>query len=97
MDERPLIGVIFTDIDSERERLRAGQAMMRLMVQAELDGIASCPLSQSVDLLAFRSRLRMLMSWTGHPQMMLRLGQKPEATPAPLTARRPVSDVLIMS
>lgn len=97
VDERPLIAVIFTDSDGELERLRAGQAMMRLMVQAELDGIASCPLSQSVDLLAFRSRLRVLMSWTGHPQMMLRLGQKPLAAAAPLTSRRPVADVLTIA
>jgi nitroreductase len=96
-DERPVIGVIFTDNDSPLEQLRAGQAMMRLMIQAELGGIASCPLSQSVDLLYFRSELQALMSWVGHPQMMLRLGQKPDAAPAPLTARRPVNDVLTIT
>ena len=71
--------------------------MMRLMIEAELAGIASCPLSQSVDLLFFRSQLRALMSWTGYPQMMLRLGQKPGSAPAPLTARRPVEDVLMVT
>ncbi len=94
VDEHPLIAVIFTQDDNELERLRAGQSMMRLMIQAELDGAASCALSQSVDLISFRSRLRVLMSWTGHPQMMLRLGQKPALSPAPLTGRRPVSDML---
>lgn len=97
IDEHPLIAVIFTDTDSELERFRAGQAMMRLMIAAELDGIASCPLSQSVDLLSFRTQLRALMSWVGHPQMMLRLGQKPTGTPAPLTARRPVDEVLTIT
>lgn len=96
IDERPLIAVIFTEGDDERERLRAGQAMMRLMIQAELDGIASCPLSQSVDLVSFRSQLQTLMGWTAHPQMMLRLGQKPSGVPAPLTSRRPVDEVLTM-
>jgi nitroreductase len=94
IDEKPLIAVILTDADSDLERLRAGQAMMRLMVQAELEGIASCPLSQSVDLVAFRNRLQTLMSWIGHPQMMLRLGPMPTGAPAPLTARRPVREVL---
>lgn len=93
-DERPLIAVIFTEADSPLERLRAGQSMMRLMIAAELDDLASCPLSQSVDLLSFRSQLRTLMSWTGYPQMMLRLGQKPASVPPPLTARRRVRDVL---
>jgi nitroreductase len=97
VDEKPLIAVIFTEGDSPLDQLRAGQAMMRLMVQAELDGIATCPLSQSVDLLAFRSRLRTLMSWDGHPQMMLRLGHRPAAAPAPLTSRRPVADVLTIA
>lgn len=94
VDERPLIAVILTEGDSESARLMAGRSMMRLMIQAELAGSASCPLSQSVDLLSFRSQLRSLMSWTGYPQMMLRLGPKPGGEPAPFTARRPTADVL---
>jgi nitroreductase len=94
VDERPLIGVIFTEGDSPLERLRAGASMMRLMIQAELDDIASCALSQAVDLMFFRSQLRTAMSWTGYPQMMVRFGQKPDSAPAPLTARRAVEDVL---
>ncbi len=43
------IAVIFTEADSASERVRAGQSMMRLMIQAELDDLASCPMSQSVD------------------------------------------------
>ena len=97
VDERPLIAVVFTDNDRDADRVDAGRGMMRLMIQAELEGVASCPLSQSVDLLAFRTRLQTLMSWTGHPQMMLRLGQRPAGHAAPLTARRPVSDVLSMT
>jgi nitroreductase len=96
-DERPLIAVIFTDGDGPLERLRAGQSMMRLMIAAELDGLASCPLSQSVDLPFFRSQLRSLMSWTGYPQMMLRLGQQPVSGAPALTARRPVGDVLTIA
>lgn len=97
LDEHPLIAVVFTNTDDDLDRLRAGQAMMRLMIEAELGGIASCPLSQSIDLLSFRARLRTLMSWPGYPQMMLRLGQKPAATAAPLTPRRPVGEVLTVS
>ncbi|MGI8879386.1 MAG: Acg family FMN-binding oxidoreductase [Jatrophihabitans sp.] len=97
IDERPLIAIIFTVSDNHLERLRAGQAMMRLMIQAELDGIASCPLSQSVDLLSFRTQLQTLMSWDGHPQMMLRLGQKPPGNRPPLTPRRSVSEVLTIT
>ena len=93
-DERPLVGVLFTVGDGPVQRLRAGESMMRLMIQAELDGLATCALSQAVDLVSFRSQLRTLMSWPGYPQMMVRIGQRPESAAAPLTARRAVGDVL---
>jgi nitroreductase len=95
IDEHPLIGVIFTDADMAIDQLRAGAAMMRLMLEAELLGLTSCPLSQAVDLTAFRSRLPGLMGWTGHPQMILRLGHpaEPAEALAP-TPRRGTSDVL---
>jgi nitroreductase len=69
--------------------------MMRLMIEAELLGLASCPLSQAVDLTAFRGRLQGLMGWTGYPQMMLRIGHPAEtAQTTPRTPRRATSDVL---
>ena len=93
VDEKPLIAVVFTPSDTPLEQLYAGEAMMRLMLRAQLDGLATCPLSQAVDLVAFRSRVQGLMGWVGYPQMMLRVG-----VPAPgevgRTPRRPVADVL---
>jgi len=74
VDERPLIAVIFTDSDAAADHLRAGRAMMRLMIEAELQGLSSCPLSQAVDFAAFRTRVQGLMGWVGYPQMMLRVG-----------------------
>ncbi|MCW2490694.1 MAG: hypothetical protein JWN47_58 [Frankiales bacterium] len=95
VDEHPLIAILLTESDSPREQLAAGEAMMRLMLQAELVGLASCPLSQAVDLLAFRSRVQTLMGWTAYPQMMLRLGYPPLDQPtANRSPRRPVADQL---
>jgi nitroreductase len=94
IDEQPLLAVVFTNSDGASHRLQAGEAMMRLMVEAEMAGLSSCPLSQAVDMLAFRARLQTLMDWTDHPQMMLRLGSPPAGAAAPLTRRRPVADVL---
>ena len=95
VDERPLIGVVFTDADTATDHLRSGEAMMRLMIQAELLGLATCPLSQAVDFAAFRTRVQGLMGWTGYPQMMLRIGY-PSAPLADLarTPRREPSAVL---
>lgn len=95
VDERPLIAVLLAESDTAMEQLRAGEAMMRLMLEAELLGLASCPLSQAVDLVAFRSRIRTLMGWQGFPQMMLRLGYPALDQPRPApTPRRQVADVL---
>ena len=69
--------------------------MMRLMIEAELLGLTSCPLSQAVDLTAFRTRLQGLMDWTDYPQMMLRIGHPSQTSePGPLTPRRATSAVL---
>jgi nitroreductase len=95
VDERPLIAILLTESDTPLEQLAAGEAMMRLMLQAELAGLASCPLSQAVDLLAFRSRVQTLMGWTAYPQMMFRLGYPPRDQPVGARSpRRPVADQL---
>jgi nitroreductase len=74
VDEKPLIAVVLTDADNPIDHLRAGQAMMRLMIAAELRGLATCPLSQAVDFAAFRTRVQRVMDWVGYPQIMLRVG-----------------------
>ena len=74
VDEQPLIAVIFTDSDIAAEHLRAGRAMMRLMIEAQLRDLSTCVLSQAVDFAAFRTRVQGLMGWIGFPQIMLRVG-----------------------
>ena len=74
VDEKPLIAVAFTHFDGPLDHLRAGQAMMRLMIDADLAGLVTCPLSQAVDFAAFRTRVQGLMGWIGYPQIMLRVG-----------------------
>ncbi len=94
VDEKPLIAVVLSEFDNPRDHLAAGHAMMRLMLRAELLGVATCPLSQAVDFAAFRTRVQGLMGWVGYPQMMLRVGHPiaPESE-LPPTPRRPVSTV----
>lgn len=94
IDERPLMAILFTDSDHQKHQLAAGESMMRLMIEAELMGLSSCALSQAVDMLDFRARLRALMSWASYPQMMVRLGPRPDGAAAPMTSRRSVDDML---
>jgi nitroreductase len=98
VDEHPLIAVLLSESDSPREQLAAGESMMRLMLAAERNGLATCPLSQAVDLLAFRARVQSLMGWLAYPQMMLRIGYPVPGRPAPgRSPRRPVADQLALS
>ena len=86
---------MLTDADNPIDHLRAGQAMMRLMIAAELRGLATCPLSQAVEFAAFRARVQRVMDWVGHPQIMLRIGY-PSAPTSDLvrTPRREPAAVL---
>ena len=95
VDEHPRIAVIMTRSDTALDHLRAGEAMMGLMLEAELLGLASCPLSQAVDFAEFRTRVQGLMGWVAYPQMMVRLGYPGQSgADLPRTPRRPVSAVL---
>jgi nitroreductase len=93
VDERPLIAVIFTDSDAAADHLRAGFGMMRLMIEAEMQGLSTCVLSQAVDFAAFRTRVQGLMGWVGYPQIMLRVGYPsgPTADLAPTPRRDPAA------
>jgi nitroreductase len=95
IDEKPLIAVVLADSDQHLDQLRAGESMMGLMIRAELLGLSTCPLSQAVDLAAFRVRLQSVMGWVGHPQMMLRVGYPGGPVEELLVPpRRPVAEVL---
>jgi nitroreductase len=95
VDEKPLIAVVLTDGDGTVDHLRAGVAMMRLMLAAELAGLSTCPLSQAVDFAEFRARVQRAMGWVGAPQMMLRVGYPIGPTSAlPRTPRRAPESVL---
>lgn len=92
--EHPQLAVVLTEANWPIDQLSAGESTMHLMVEAELAGLSTCALSQAIDMLVFRSRLRGFMDWQGYPQMMLRIGPRPMSEPPPLTRRRPVTDVL---
>jgi hypothetical protein len=95
VDEKPLIGVVLTEVDNPFDHLSAGRAMMRLMLAAERRGLSTCALSQAVDFAAFRARVQGPMGWVGYPQMMVRIGY-PSAPASELahTPRREPATVL---
>lgn len=94
VDEHPAYVVVFTVDDDATTRLRAGEAYTRLSVEAERLGLATSAMTQALDLPGVRNRVRMLMSWPDHPQMILRVGWPPTGDATPPTTRLPVAAVL---
>ena len=94
VDEQPAWLVVFTATDDAAARLHAGQAYARIAVEAERLGLTTSAATQAVDLPGVRERVRALMDWPDHPQMMLRVGWPPPGDPAPPTPRHPAEAVL---
>ncbi|MEP6697460.1 MAG: hypothetical protein ABJA34_11370 [Pseudonocardiales bacterium] len=93
-DEEPVLAVVMTDDDGTQACLRAGAALARLLIEAQAQGLATSIISQPVDWPALRERMRQLMSWDQHAQIIVRIGWPTDSMAGQPTARRPISDVL---
>ncbi|MCM3923752.1 nitroreductase family protein [Frankia sp. AiPs1] len=93
--ERPGILLIGTEADTTADRLRAGEAMQRVLLTAAALGLATSPMSQAIDVEGMREQFRAATGGLGHVQMILRAGYLPSGTePLDPTPRRRVDDVL---
>jgi nitroreductase len=87
--------VLGTASDDPLSRLRAGEAMSAVMLRATQLGLATCPLSQPIEVAAARSLVHdSVLGGTLAPQLILRAGFPPTREPLPPTPRRPVREVL---
>jgi len=90
-----LLAVIGTASDDTLSQLRAGEALSAVILQANLLGLASCPLSQVLEVDDTRRVLRDdVLDGAISPQLVLRLGFPPPGAPLPATPRRPIAEVL---
>jgi nitroreductase len=88
------LAVLGTASDDSLSQLRAGEAMSAVLLQATQMGLASCPLSQPLEVGSTRRLLRdEVLGGTLSPQLVLRLGF-PQPSPLPTTPRRPVSEII---
>jgi nitroreductase len=85
--------VLGTSSDDQLSWLRAGEAMSAVLLAATALGLASCPLSEPLELEGTRALVRdQVLDGTLSPQIVLRVGWAPVGDPLPATPRRRLAD-----
>lgn len=94
-DDNGVVVALGTEADDERSRLRAGEATSLVLLSATAMGLATCPITEPLEIAETREAVRAeVFGTSGYPQMLIRVGWMPiEAEPLPVAPRRPLSDV----
>lgn len=97
-DDHGVLLALGTAEDDELARLRAGEATSVVLLTATALGLASCPVSEPLEVAETRDAIRNdVFGADEFPQMMLRIGWAPvNADPLPSTPRRPLDEVVMM-
>ncbi|MGF6885153.1 nitroreductase [Nocardia sp. GAS34] len=88
--------VLSTSGDDRISRLRTGEAMSAVLLTATQMGLATCALSEPLEVADTRAAIRTdVLGDSGFPQMIIRLGwAATSADPVPATPRRPLEEVV---
>jgi len=84
-----------TAVDDDLARVRAGEATSVVLLTATALGLASCPVTEPLEVSETRAAIRAeAFGDEEFPQMLLRVGWAPvNADPLPSTPRRPLDEV----
>lgn len=95
-DDRAVMLALGTEVDDRLAQLRAGEATSVVLLTATALGLASCPVTEPLELAGTRETVRRdVFGVSGHPQMLLRVGWAPiNADPLPPTPRRDLDDTV---
>lgn len=90
--DHALLMVLGSATDDLRSQLRAGEALSAVLLHATDLQLATCPLSQPLEVAPIREALRdRVFSGTTNPQLILRVGWAMRGAELPPTPRRPLS------
>ncbi|MEO3756897.1 nitroreductase family protein [Mycobacterium sp. B14F4] len=94
-DDHAVLLALGSVSDDDLARLRAGEAASMALLTATSFGLATCPVSEPLEIAETRDALRSeVFDDREYPQMMLRIGWAPVgADPLPSTPRRPIDEV----
>ncbi|WP_297825378.1 nitroreductase family protein [Mycobacterium sp.] len=95
-DDNAVILVLGSEADDRLAQLRVGEATSALLLTATAMGLATCPITEPLEIPETRDALRdEVWGAQGYPQMLLRVGWAADsAAPLPPTPRRDLSDVV---
>jgi nitroreductase len=95
-DDGAVVLALGTKDDDDLARLRAGEATSLVLLTATAQGLASCPVTEPLEIPATRAAVQNdVFGTNGFAQMLLRIGWAPvNAEPLPSTPRRPLAEVV---
>ncbi|HUH67875.1 MAG TPA: NAD(P)H nitroreductase [Mycobacterium sp.] len=93
-EDNAVVLALGTRTDDQMARLRAGEATSVVLLTATSTGLASCPVTEPLEMAETREEVRSdIFGGSNYPQMLLRVGWAPiNADPLPATPRRELSD-----
>lgn len=96
VDDNAVVLALGTKDDNTLAQLRAGEATSLVLLSATALGLASCPVTEPLEITETRDAVQIeVFGISGFPQMLLRIGwAPPTAEPLPATPRRPLEDVV---
>jgi nitroreductase len=94
VDEGATYVIVFGTGDQPADLLRGGEAVSALLLLATAEGLATAPLSESVEVTWPRHLLRGLLADVGEPYLVVRLGYPADRTPLPPAPRRKAAETI---
>jgi nitroreductase len=89
--------VLFGRTDRPGDLLRGGEALSALLLTATAEGLATAPMSDTIEVEWPRRLVQRLLSGVGEPYVTVRLGYRDVSDPLPPAPRRPAADVIEVS
>ena len=96
LSDNAVVIALGTAEDDTMARLRAGEATSLVLLTATALGLASCPITEPLEVAETRAAVQAdVFGEEAYPQMLLRIGWAPvNADPLPSTPRRDLSEVV---
>jgi len=96
-DDSAVVVALGTATDDKVSQLRAGEATSLVSLTATAAGLASCPITEPLEIPETRAAVGAdVFGAEGYPQMLLRIGWAPvNADPLPGTPRRPLNEFVM--